>query len=347
MNICQLIFINTPLFHFLSTYFCASSILSLYHVNKQLHQQCNQLKRNKIFTQRINTALKSRGLDPILFNASLKRTNTIISGSFVLQAINNEAWKANDIDLYTTCGDRSNPDTYWCAMDNYLWELIGKDAAKYTTHTPYTEETHDCVNLFETIHSYQSNDDTWIQCIQLVERFKSATEFVSQTFDCDFLKNTFDGETITLHHVQSLQQRASSYHTNRKEGGLCHIERIKKYQQRNFSILNLNINHCRIGGDIRLKEYSLINPVFRLGFLIHNDDVNKAFKTVHHHTTVYYTQYGRETRYHFDIFADDDDDDDYLYISDFLIHIQKQTSLNLNDICTEQFFKWYQYTFIQ
>lgn len=200
IDICRVIFVNTPLFDYISLFFCASSILSLHRINKQCFAQCEHLRKNKIFTKRIHAALQARGLDPISFNRVLKQSHAKLSGSFILQAMNNEPWIANDLDLITTLSDIS-----WVVMHNYFWELVDRDWKRYE-------------NLYELsapTHLYHINPDTHIQCIFIqTPKFVTIEQFVTDNFDNDYLKNTFDGQSLILYRTQSLITRSSEYHIN-------------------------------------------------------------------------------------------------------------------------------------
>jgi hypothetical protein len=345
---------NTPLFHYLSTFLCASSILSLHDTNHQCHWLCQQLKSNKIFTQRINNALLARGFDPIQFNQALLQSQCKLSGSFILQSINNEPWQANDLDLYYSLNNLNT--TYWSSMDNYLWEMCGREDHKYIKGHSYMQEAHDCHSLFHSIHSYRVNPETAVQCIRLESQFQNLDEFITTKYDWDFLKNTFDGQSVTLHRIQSLLHRTSVYHVNSDQGKLCHIQRILKYQRRGYIALNYNVRSFVVHEDIRLREYSLNNnsEIGPLGFGIHRDDIVKAltFTSAYSHLKPLKQRFNMDLipKYQTNFF-----DDGFLYLPELfnIIHAQIGRTYNLEEhrafqaLFNARFNSYYNFQFVR
>lgn len=135
----DLLFLNyIPLFQYLATYLCASSIFTLRQVNNPCKQLFEQLRCKKIFTKRIHEALKQMGglNDVESFNHALLQSHSKISGSFLLQAINNEPWFANDIDVYSLRTGQV-VDAYSVTISqfepihNYLWDLTDHNPDKW------------------------------------------------------------------------------------------------------------------------------------------------------------------------------------------------------------------------
>jgi hypothetical protein len=269
----DLLFLNyIPLFQYLSTYLCASSILTLRQVNVQCKQLCEQLRCKKIFTQRIQEALKRIGVVDS-FNRALLQSHSKISGSFLLQAINNESWFANDIDVYSVRTNHFEP------IHNYLWDLTNHNPEKwYTIANRYNLHGWKSKQGFiQEVQAYQINAGTVVQCIDLVLKEIDIDQYIEKMYDLDLLKNTYDGRSVTLHNIQSICTRSSNYKINVADARVVHFHRIKKYLLRGYSICNFRVRSIQTFNAVRLRLYRLKNSnIKKLVYAIHIDDIRQA-----------------------------------------------------------------------
>lgn len=271
---------NTPLFYLFAELLCASSILSLRQVNARCYTLSEQLRQKKIMTHRVNQALRQRGLDCVRFNQALIASQCKLSGSFILQAINNEPWVAKDLDLYTLYDTPKHPTDItvhggncFTPIDDFLWDLTGQDAERYWTGGTYFHDFREPTYI-NRMFAYRINPETVVQCMQLETDIHSIEQFIQQRYDLRFLKNTFDGHSVTLFDSQSICKRESNYYVNVQQGEACHIHRALKYQQRGYRISNLQVQLLH-SSEIRLCQY-VLNTGQNLGYAIHIDDISKA-----------------------------------------------------------------------
>lgn len=145
------------------------------------------------------------------FCEEIYKTKSIISGSFLLQCYYNEVFDNSDLDIFTT-------------DINLLVNL-------YSVQNPHIDYSFDYQQDF-----YVYNDNK-VQIIIINNGFwKTSIDYIVETFDIDICSMTFDGYTLYI---------PPEIENNLNERKMCAIRlkrntinRIKKYQRRNFELRN-------------------------------------------------------------------------------------------------------------
>lgn len=193
-------------------------------INENKNKFTNIINKDNIYNH-INEKLGDTFID------LLKKTNSVISGSFVLSFVFNR-FKYDDIDIYIP---------YKCEYDfiRYLKPYIKKYKSQRMETFSYN------MNNIRRIYTIILKNDIKIQLILLYE--KDPIDFIDENFDFDFCKIVFDGHnikylnkinnTITDAYMSKCFDNTDRYSIYRIAKTL---ERIDKYIKRGFTINNIN-----------------------------------------------------------------------------------------------------------
>lgn len=154
------------------------------------------------------------------FKNLLKKTGSIISGSFLLQIILNEYWQDTDIDIYVP----------YCMKDYDVEfiEFFKKYELIYENHNTYNL----CAKGIEYVNTYNVNNKI-IQLIVVDCSLFGMYSYIISSFDYDFCKNVYGinkyKEYIRMHNFQKIIDKTDM--ETRTES-----KRYIKYSDRGFAV---------------------------------------------------------------------------------------------------------------
>ena len=231
------------------------SVLELHNLSKTcttLLVYKSKYHTNKIIIDKINKKLLSYFDDnPSLvkrFKELMKKTCSVISGSFLIQCILNIEWYCDnsitDLDIYIPIVGNVIKVPFKNAypkseMDDFMYYAIGHDGYGYNPeyHGITTEK-------IEFVNNY--NNRTQITGIKTNKNIEAIQNFIDTTFDLDVCKNMYyvdeNGEHIRVSSLENILTKSANlviddYQFIKHDRYI--INRCKKYERRGFKIQNL------------------------------------------------------------------------------------------------------------
>lgn len=270
---------DVSMFQYLTQFCSLQDLLTLKRVNRCCRDGVERLHKSGSTVKLLKTALQSLGLDETFLTA-LHESKAVISGSFLLKILTGGSWTAGDIDVYH---QGSAPDFGYLynrlhtnAVETWLNDRTSGLQRQTRSHT--TDLTVGLYQGFMTgckhfaLHDFDLNGTK----VQNIYTDKSPFEMILTKFDADFLKNTFDGKTLTIWNVPAFSSGTSEYHTeNPHDKESTNLRRLRKYMDRGFAFTNacrvvtetagIKIRHyfirdALIGADIEFKILDEVAP---------------------------------------------------------------------------------------
>lgn len=175
---------------------------------------------------RVLAGLAARGVDKELLDA-IFADRRVLSGSLILQLLLGETWMDSDIDVFSPIA----PGT---AMKQLMFDRDVPD----TSYDGYRLE-YEVPGLLKSGGFYATKG---IQILNVQNT--TVVDFVDNTFDLDFLKNTLTGRGLTVMMKRSVARRESPFHVAIVSHGHesntwfhgHHGKRILKYIERGFRV---------------------------------------------------------------------------------------------------------------
>lgn len=171
------------------------------------------------------------------FIKMLKYTDSVIAGSYPLQVYHDETWKGSDIDIFTTSTE----------MKEYMDKKF-KNGVSLKRENIYYDEIKRGKNNYDITMSRISEVIDYntpkinIQLI-MVENIEKIID-ITQNFDFDFCKTTFDGEEFNI--TDEGKNKIGNYSLKDSKTVLGYF-RLIKYEKRGFTVLNRDkFNHNEI-----------------------------------------------------------------------------------------------------
>jgi hypothetical protein len=227
----------------------------------------------------------------------LKQSNAKLSGSIVLYYIMNELnlnpnFEPNDIDIFVNdkCGMNAFIDWF---QNNPL--IIKQNTKKRTLSNNYNYLFG--ANLISTVLKGTWNGKVKIDIIVLNKDIDPST-FISNHFDLDIIKNSYDGNQFHIKHIDSIMNRGyelkqiysirtlrymsddSIHHyknaiMNNKHhhDPMCIISRLNKYRQRGFTFTFADDFHIEPYCTIMDIPYPQIPQLMTVG----EDELNRYY----------------------------------------------------------------------
>ncbi len=234
---------NHPLSEHFATFLPAGSVFALHRANMACRAMAEKWKQKKILTKRVEKALEdTAGLGGPAFKEALAKSEAVVSGSFVLHVINGggAGWAPDDVDMFRP---NQHDGVHFSALENYLWAKAGKSEVNRDPFAYIEMHAHLKVRGYLT--------PTHCEVITIFENAPSAADWVEQKFDAHFLCNTYDGQSLTVHHADALITSSSPYRdsiTGR------HLERMQKYLQRGYTYSNVRVEQ-RMAEEVPITVY--------------------------------------------------------------------------------------------
>jgi len=178
------------------------------------------------------------------FNELLLGSNSIVSGSSLLQGLLNVRWEGSDIDIFTLSSPDYNPLEEALKNCSKVRQLGG-----YSTNHGYPGsvfgekiyriEEYGYVEDGLDQYTIMGNQD--VERIQIIyvnqDNYSDLCEFVDETFDFDFCKIVYDGQKTTILDWESVRTRTCD--GNEKKQNVSNMKRMLKYLKRGFQIYNI------------------------------------------------------------------------------------------------------------
>lgn len=220
------------------------------------------------FLDKIHSEIKKMGMDdPYEFFDVIRKYDAIISGSFILKLLTEDSWESGDIDIYASIKDTRKITK---AISKIIF-IKDKDIAKrydYYMHVKRDEYINMRGFDYEvqrseirtrefklgtgadnigSVYTFPKFKDITIQIIGLKDindtdksEYKKdfIAKYINRTFDFDFCKNMFDGNTLTVYHPRSIKTRTADI--SKHIVPMQRFGRIIKYTKRGFTITGLD-----------------------------------------------------------------------------------------------------------
>jgi hypothetical protein len=216
------------------------------------------------FCPKFTNKLTSLGVtNPHKFMDVIKDSNSVISGSMILQILLDEEWDGSDIDIYTISYEKLIDELLRIepidkALINndipigYLTEeeLVIRDqcrAIKNKASSFYKYENKNPIKLGK-ISTFNYSDKLKIQIIEIQDEnildfSEYMNKYVCRTYDFDFCKNMYDGFNVFIHDRKSILNKTCDLKNIQLP--TCRLERIIKYNKRGFTINSVNEYYTR------------------------------------------------------------------------------------------------------
>jgi hypothetical protein len=166
--------------------------------------------------------------------ALLRAKNAFVSGSLLLTALLDNPWPPHDMDVFCDCQP---------SFGNLLANLVGAQHRNYgiPLHANYDGYRH--LTRVEDIPVPGPRGFV----VQLLYVQDSAVRHVTQTFDLDFLKNTYDGKRLVIWHPRSVRTFCSPISLQPNPRWSKVFQRTVMYERRGFKI-DVEETSCLWGG---------------------------------------------------------------------------------------------------
>jgi hypothetical protein len=134
-----------PIFDTLCSHLDIGGLLTLKKLSKRLS---GHLATHSKERWNVNRRLRRFVRDPIRFRSQMARHNALISGSFVIQFLDDVLWEESDLDIYIENGEAS------LAFSEYLYGVEGYRAIK-TEEEEYAE--FEIIKVYRPAQSFHSS----------------------------------------------------------------------------------------------------------------------------------------------------------------------------------------------
>jgi len=199
---------------------------------------------NKYIIKEIDIRLQNIFGDKVNhFKELLISLNAIISGSFIIQCILGEIWIRSDVDIFI-------PKTVDLKLDEFLLN-IGCIQKYDNYNVKYL--------LFCEAVNYKMKSGQHIQLIKLHEN--NVKQYMNKTFDFDICKNIYNGKSVQINNMYNITHKIIDLKDVIMTDNIG--ERLEKYHQRGFNIINkhfMNLNDTQIYRTLECKvdKYNLV-----------------------------------------------------------------------------------------
>lgn len=200
------------------------------------------IKLDSDFNQVFNQRLEALGFDPIIFNNNLKKTNSMICGSYPLSCVLFEDYRYSSINIYTR-NIGNNDQTSEIDDQNDLDKYI-----KYNQNIIdyYEDETLNYFRYMSGVKKAFIYDMNSVRIrVIYIDPEISIVDFIDKNYDLSITKTFFDGDNMYINGQDTISKMAyiSNSKINKddysKEEVKLLLERVAKYLDRGFAINNL------------------------------------------------------------------------------------------------------------
>jgi len=269
---------NTYLARFLADYLGGSSILGLHRTNQKWRGHANKWRRNQILSKRIAAAL-SPSIYGDGFLASIRASSAVVTGSFVLAAIEGVKWTPDDVDIWTSRQIRNAVELL--PVERYLAAHAAATPRVYNSEKYLSGAYEYAIVVEDRVHLVQviQPDSLMGPLHASISHLAECVHHITSTFDLNFLKNTFDGTTVTLHDTTALLTHSSRF--NRMPGKALpdhYVGRVLKYLDRGFVITGFRVAEITTEGGFHLRECYMDNDLWTV--LIDEQEAIQAVQVV-------------------------------------------------------------------
>lgn len=212
-------------------------------VSKLLNLNTQEPDIKFLKTERYNISIKQefekRGLNFEEINNLLIKYECIISGSFLIQILNNEIYEESDIDIF--CIDDKPIKEYFLNMGGKLLENTINDYLEYTSSKLNINNTIINIISFCNPFTFEDEDDNEDEDYTMSNSLQSYLTVIKRKFDFTFCMNVYNGNS--LYYNESTLYKTSECYNNTSEIGeylITKLNRCKKYINRGFLIEGIN-----------------------------------------------------------------------------------------------------------
>lgn len=202
----------------------------------------------------------------------MSETNSVISGSFIVQCLLGEKWKS-DVDFFVS----HESDQMMTKIDNFMLNTMSYDG-KYV---PAYSDIAGCERIKWTMDYYPrrcddknysvSDSDIQIICIDVEKSYDAMRDHVVNYFDFDVCKNMYyhDGhDKLIVHDLEGILSRRTEFKFSNLGADKMNFDNIKsnisryeKYTRRGFKFTNdidiSMLDRFKLSGE-RLSKYDNI-----------------------------------------------------------------------------------------
>ncbi len=199
------------------------------------------IKLDPDFNLLLYQRLEALGFDPIVFSNNLKRTNSMICGSYPLSCVLFEDYRYSSINIYTRNTGNSNQ---YGQIDHH------KHLHKYIKCSQncldyYEDNTLDYFRYMSGVEKVMNYDMNYIRIrIIYIDPKLSILDFIDKNYDLSITKTFYDGDNMYLNGEDTMMKIGyiSNSKINKDDYTKAEVkillERVAKYLDRGFAINN-------------------------------------------------------------------------------------------------------------
>jgi hypothetical protein len=201
-----------------------------------------------------------------IFLSLLKSTNSVISGSFLIQCMLETSWEGTDIDIFVPL--KGNKISF-TKHRNELSE-IEEFLFTFMPFVDYTQAAHygnDIDNKIRFMRTFKKNTASFykIQVILVDIEASEIHDFILNNFDFDICKNIFsysnenkgnntnNGKQLYIHNLNDIMTKKTTFKVGNRLGSS--IERCLRYELRGFSFVKEPIPLFRLEELINMETH--------------------------------------------------------------------------------------------
>jgi len=225
-------------------------------INGQLTQKLMKLL--------IQKRLSQKGVNPEYLDGLLIKTNSVLSGSFILQCLLNVSWDNSDVDIFSkirqskilTKREQIQPEPIQNNIkapihkfEAYFWQLynqhVGSEKEKlffpYGQGNPESPYTAIIGYGYSRKYEFENNGDKVI--LNFIGTRRNSKKIVRKCFDLSIVRNYYDGKKVRLENIMHILTRRARLMPFSDMGKMVNgkldpsvKKRLEKYKERGFRI---------------------------------------------------------------------------------------------------------------
>lgn len=205
----------------------------------------NYIEKNII--EEINKRLyEIFGADLPEFKKVLCDTNSVISGSFILQCILGEHWDNSDIDIYIpmkgnniTQNMPASPNPI-SSVENFIYSK-GIKWVTFDSDVGYGKHINNTIHFVREYKNKNMKYALQTILVNIDKNIDTLYDFIKDNFDFNICKNIYYFDTkdnIRIYKINEIMNKKTNFTVGYRLGSS--IMRVKKYEDRGFQFLNKN-----------------------------------------------------------------------------------------------------------
>jgi hypothetical protein len=234
----------------------------------------------------LETHLLGLKIDPTKLFGIMKKYQMILSGSFLLQSIQNTDYEYYDIDLFVLGSQNlelENEMKELLKLKDDMLNITAKEDTVYNkNYSKLKSVGYEDMNI-TSVSSITNHEYCAYKGLQIIyiddSKYSNVVDFIDG-FDIDVCMNYFDGEKVFIKYPESIKSNIATYTTGANNSLMTPRQRnrIIKYSRRGFNIKINFINLNKIYDTLILltpDQEQVVNPECINLFVIFKDSYSK------------------------------------------------------------------------